>query len=247
MTNKLGSTLALVLGVVGMLGVAGSASAAPILIHQYGLNGTFADDLAGPSLVSGGGTIGATGYTFPSNMGLSLSNGIDVDDYSIVLDFSFDLTTGYRKILDFKDRTSDTGLYNLNSSLNFYPNAGSAGLITPNTMVRVALTRDSATDIVNSYVNGVLESSFVDSSGLATFTGANNIAYFFTDDFPVPGEHSPGFVDSISIYDSAFDGQGIIDLGEPGDPAAVPEPGTLLLLGVGLIASGYRLRRRRVQ
>ena len=45
-------------------------------IHVYELDGTLADSLSGPALVSAGGTLNATSYSFGPNQGLSLSNGL---------------------------------------------------------------------------------------------------------------------------------------------------------------------------
>jgi hypothetical protein len=74
-------------------------------------NNSLAETGGGPSLTALGGSLGATGYTFGANQGLSLPNIIgDGTPYSIDLQFSFDQTSGWRRIIDFKDRTSDTGL-----------------------------------------------------------------------------------------------------------------------------------------
>ena len=43
------------------------------LIHDYELNGSFADALGGPSLTPNGGTLNATNYTFGPNQGLTLA------------------------------------------------------------------------------------------------------------------------------------------------------------------------------
>ena len=44
------------------------------IIHDYELNGSFADSLGGPALVPAGGTLNATNYSFAPNQGLSLSS-----------------------------------------------------------------------------------------------------------------------------------------------------------------------------
>src|SRR6476659_3669377 len=91
-----------------------------LLIHDYELNGSYADEFGGPAVVPAGGTLNATNYSFGANEGLSLSNAIDSSNYSIELDFQFSTTSGYRKIIDFNDRADDEGLYNYNTDLNFY-------------------------------------------------------------------------------------------------------------------------------
>src|SRR4051812_2009214 len=90
---------------VGVLGVlvllAASDVRAVTLTHQYRLDGSYADDLGGPSLVPNGGTLGATRYTFGADQGLSLSNALTNNaDYSIELVFQFQDLSSYRRILD---------------------------------------------------------------------------------------------------------------------------------------------------
>ena len=76
--------------------ISGSASAATLL-HDYQLNGTFADALGGPSLVSSfGGTLTANNFIFGANQGLSLSNGVTTNNnYSIATTFQFSDLNGY--------------------------------------------------------------------------------------------------------------------------------------------------------
>jgi hypothetical protein len=93
-----------------LLGVASLAGADTF---TYELNGSLADS-GGPSLVSNGGTLGSTGYAFGVNEGLSLRGTRAFDVYSIDIRFYFDDVNAsintYQKILDFKNRTSDSGL-----------------------------------------------------------------------------------------------------------------------------------------
>jgi hypothetical protein len=215
------------------------------LIHQYRLDGSFADDLGGPNLVPAGGTLGSTSYAFGPNQGLSLSNGLpDSANYSIETIFRFANLSGYRKILDFKNLTSDQGLYTLNTALNFYNGAGGlASTFTPNVDVRLIVTRDDTTDKFVGYVNGVQQITFTDSSALAVFTATNNIIQFFKDDFTTnQSEASAGIVDLIRIYDAPLSATAVAALG---GPVPVSEPSTLLLLAstVGLLGC-VRLRQK---
>jgi len=223
--------------VVSLFLTAKAASASAILVHDYELNGNLGDALGGPSLVAYGGTLGASGYTFGANQGLSLSSGINASDYSIVLDFSIANTSGYRKLIDFKSRASDNGLYNLNTALDFYPQpAGPALALQANTVRRVTLTRDGSTNTTNGYVNGVVQFTFVDGSAVSTFSDPGNIVNFFMDDFATSQrEASAGFADAIRIYDGA------LTAGEVAPPlASVPEPMSLVLLGSGIVALARR-------
>ena len=175
------------------------------LTHNYELNGTFNDALGGPSLVPQGGTLNATNYSFGADEGLTLSNAIVPDDYSIETIFSFENVDGYRRIIEFKDRGADTGLYVLSSTLNFYPvQNGPDGVFSPNVDADVVLTRDGASGLVVGYVNGVEQFSFTDTDNLAVFSESGNIIHFFIDDIGVGGEASAGVVDRIRIYSGAL-------------------------------------------
>jgi hypothetical protein len=227
----------------------GAASIAGADTFTYELNGSYAESNGGPSLVSYGGTL-SNGYTFGVQQGLSLSGTGAFDSYSIDVHFAFDNINasfdGYQRILDFKNRALDEGLYSLNGELVFFvgccsglggTGGSSAGPVFASGQLADLLLTRSATGLFSASVNGVLAFSFLDSTGLATFSGPDNIMYFFIDDFQTllnyPPEAGSGFVDFIQVTVP---------------PAAVPAP----IAGAGLpgliLASGGLLgwwRRRK--
>jgi len=239
MIREITSVVTVLLAVAGGgLGVLSPAGVAAALLHDYELNGTYADSLGGPPIVPNGGTLGPTGYTFAATQGPSLSNALPVPgNYSIEMGFTLKSTVGYRKILDFKDGTSDNGLYNYDTSLNFYDVAtGPSGVFTADVPVTVRLTRNGATGEVVGYVNGIEQIRFIDSAGDAIFTATNNIIHFLQDDTAVPGEDASGFLDFVRISD--------------GPPSGINAPalngGGLVATALILLAVGARsLSRKR--
>lgn len=218
-----------------------SASNAATPSHLYELNGSFSDTFGGPALVANGGTLGASSYSFAADQGLMLDSALNANVYTIDTSFNFDSTGGYRRIVDFLDRTSDTGLYNLSTSLNFYNIVnGVAGAFADGQQVRVTVSRDGA-GTFSGYVNGALQISFDDSlSNLASFSGTNQRANFFQDDLAVSHEASAGSVDYIAIYARALSAPEVAALAAP-----VPEPQTYALMLAGLVAVGTMARCRR--
>src|SRR6516225_585463 len=213
-------------------------------------NNTLADANGGPSLVSYGGTL-SNGYYFGINEGLSLSGTGAFDVYSIDIHFYFDNVSasfnGYQRILDFQNRTSDSGLYSLNGSLQLFAAGGSGDptalspghVFTNGTMADLLVTRN-ANGLFSAYVNGNLAFSVMDTDGSTRFSGPGNIMYFFMDDFvsltnyPNLPEAGTGFIDRIQVTTPAAAVPGpIVGAGLPG----------LILAGGGLL--GWWRRRQK--
>jgi hypothetical protein len=215
---------------LALFGLSNQASAATF---TFDLNNSYAsNENASVVLTPLGGTLGATGYTFAANQGLSLPSADIGTTYSIEIGFNFTTTSGFRKILDYNNRTLDTGLYNLSSTLDFFNNAGGATAgITPGTNVIVDLTRD-ATGTVRGYLNGALQFTYDDSTLQQAVVTAAALQFFVDDAATGFGEASGGFVDYIKISDSP-------------NISAVPLPAALPLFATGLGALGLLGWRRK--
>src|SRR3974390_619398 len=76
---------------LALLTTANSAADAATTAFTYSLNNTLTEDSgSGPSLVAYGGTLTSAGYFFGPNTGLSLSNAVNPNAYSIDIHFYFD-------------------------------------------------------------------------------------------------------------------------------------------------------------
>lgn len=194
----------------GVLLIQGSLSA-QTLKADYQFNNTLASSVkTAPALVNLGENTFSTETVngqphavlrFPEASGVALTPAIGVipaETYTIIVQFRFATTNGYRRIIDFKNATMDQGLYIQYGCLNFYNVAsGTQPVIQPKTFVQVMLTRDRQKNVCG-YVNGRLEFTFVDDGDLAVISPANTLR-FFRDDGPV--ENSAGAVLRIRLYD----------------------------------------------
>jgi Concanavalin A-like lectin/glucanases superfamily len=148
---------------------------------------------------------------FPADNGLQLTPTTGVtpsSTYTIAVLFrmaSVDGGDGWERIADFKNGTTDRGLYVHRGALEFYPHASGAGdAIKPEQYVLAVLTRDGA-GRVTGYVNGVSQFSFEDTVGDAVID-SNNTLRFFRDNETGgwEGEASSGAVARIRLYAEAL-------------------------------------------
>lgn len=187
-----------------------------VLTHHYDLNGTLADRLGGPSLVSHGGSLGSERYTFAANQGLRLEGALeDTGSFSIEVVAQLDsLDPFFKKLIDFEDLSSDYGLYVSGGAMQLYPGGTGMGgeVVTANTDFHFALTRDGATGETKVYFNGEWQQTYFGFySDVAISWG--NILTFFEDDFATGQyEAGTGSVDRILIYHGALSDDQVLGL-----------------------------------
>lgn len=167
-----------------------------------------------------------TTLRFPQSNGVMLQPTTGVianNEYTIVVYFKLDNVSGFRRLLDFKNGTSDLGLYVQSGFLTFYPfTSGPTAPIAANTYVQVVLTRTAA-GMVTGYVNGVQQFSFTDSGG-AAIIDSNNALRFFKDNTSggSTGEESAGNVARIRLYNCVLSAADIASLSTVGYSTPAP-------------------------
>jgi hypothetical protein len=218
--------------------LAGTSSAAT-LKADYRMLGSRASSVAGaPDLVDIGPDANVFGsekvgkkpadvLDFGVNDGVSAATAgiLPQDAYSVAVYFRFDLVNGYRRIVDFQGGTADSGLYDLNSAVDFYPVAAGGTTLTAGAYHQVVFTRDS-TGLATAYLDGTQVFQFTDSSNLALLN--DDLLRFFRDNESggATGEASSGAVERIRLYSGALSASDVSALTNALPKAKVKGPST---------------------
>lgn len=254
--NKLFIAIAPLAGatIAGLWSLGAALPAKAAVVANYQFQNTLSSTIASaPDLVpfvlgsyssaSIGGTP-TTVYNFGKQQGLSLdATGLISDNYTIAALFSFDDISYYRKILDFKNLTSDTGLYTIGGQLNFYNEASGGPTVGPGTFFEVVLTRDSSNALMTAYFDGTPVFSFSDSSSLGVISAANLLNIFQDDAATGGNESSSGSVAGLRIFDNVLTDAEVAAL-DLRTPSAVPGP--LPLFGAAAAFGWSRRLRKRI-
>lgn len=129
------------------------------------------------------------------------TTGLIGDSYSIAMTFTLGQVTGWRKIIDYQNRVSDTGFYVLSGALQFYPKPTASFTFAPNQLINIVAVRDATTNpsspTFKVYLAGPNGSysevySFVDSTNMAVpySSSGHTILGFFFDDTATGSEAS---------------------------------------------------------
>ena len=129
------------------------------------------------------------------------------EHFSIGLDFQLSEVTGYNKIVDFKSRQSDLGVY-VNFTLDIY-SGGNDGQINfvADSMHRVLIVRDSTIDSLITYLWTGTElkkeahNADVNNSYSVDTVDGNLVFHFFMDDVTQSEYSEKVGVDKISLWD----------------------------------------------
>jgi OOP family OmpA-OmpF porin len=148
-------------------------------------------------------------YHFDDNMGLQFDNNLAGNwfkkSYTIELYFKMDELSSWKRVVDYKNRTSDLGCYVYNGKLNFYNIATSDTIpFSPKKYQYYTVTRDSLTKRVRVYSSGSSRIDFIDNGDQALLSSAN-VLNFFKDDLIVQNEASPGEIALLRLTNSALD------------------------------------------
>jgi hypothetical protein len=231
-------------GLVGVLAAAlivlggGDDAGAATLKANYQLQGDRVSEVVGaPELTNlGAGNrfaletvdgIARQVLAFPKGNGLSLATAglVDPGSNSVAMLFRLADVSGYRRILDFTNGTSDNGLYNLNGRVVIYGGAAaSQGIVFGDSYAQVVLAngvvRDGSRETV-VYVNGVEVAAAKTPQG---FDLGSGVLRFFEDNTsgPATGEESAGAVACILVYDGALAASEVGQVAA--DPTLCPAP-----------------------
>lgn len=152
-------------------------------------------------------------YQFGQNDGLQFADAAADDflggSYTIELYFKMDNLNSWRRVVDWKNRTTDYGAYVYFGQLNFYPYEYSEEApVLPDEYTYYVITRDEATEEVLIYSDAEVMISFIDDSGDA-LVGDEGFLNFFQDDLVVPNEASSGTIAMLKLYDHKLEPEDI--------------------------------------
>jgi len=155
----------------------------------------------GPDLEPLGGEVRNGLYLFGPGEGVELPHAGVTDHYALQIIFrKLDEESGYRKIVDFKDRKQDGGVYLYGGQITFYSLAN-GGTPLPGQEHRLRLERNRYTRIVRAYLDWRPIFAFIDLDDDAVFENGKGV--LFADDKATSHkEQGPGALRSLLVWGS---------------------------------------------
>jgi len=217
-----------------------SIAGAPDLVAVDGINQNQYEDTtvfgAAHTVYASYGTAG----TQNSGVTLDTTGLVDPHSYSLEMVVSLNDVDGWRKLADVSDLVSDAGYYYDPGHLqSVFPVVSGTTVLSANTYYYLALVVNA--DSVTGYVNGHLE--FSAPTTVMNIDTADMVMSFMLDDSDTSGgEYTDSKLGAIHLWDGALTGDEVAQHSRDFGAPAVPEPASLLTLGVGAVVL---LRRRR--
>lgn len=208
-----------------LLSATAGATKAQNAVHVYEFRGNFNEVAnAGPALLPLGpgrfvtdtltdfNGMQRTVYQFDKNSGFYLNDSLQrflaSGNYSIELYFKMAELPSWKRVIDFKNRTSDRGCYVFSGQLNFYNIATSQGApFAVNEYSQYVISRNAANKRVQLYGDGNKYITFTDNNNDAVYDSSARRINFFQDDLVVANEASAGSIAILRIYNYELDSQ----------------------------------------
>ncbi len=185
------------------------------------------DSLVFSDVTDGSGTRSVLAIELGSGLRLASVPGLSRSEFSVALTLRVDRKPGYQKLIDFRDRVSDTGFYVFRDFLFFFgvlpsPPYAAARELDGETFVQVILTRRASDGLTRVFLDGQEQFSFVDDSGGAEI-GTEDTFHFLVDDTRFSSSENPeGQIDRLRVWSTALTDDEIRSLSSSGRLAVAP-------------------------
>lgn len=215
-------------GLTGLLFAVYSGMAASGVIVDLQFDGDFTDDAGGSTVdvhpacpadpcnssAAFGSDVSGTFWQWtssePRGGGFTLNTLDELGEtFTIKLAFSFDEVSGFNKIIDFKSRASDNGLYLFGGYIRLYPLQQSVRQFAAGEKIELVIARNGSDDELLAYVvdesgrETILDLTDTNQLSVAAAEAGQSILGFFHDDLVTTGESSSGGkVYSLQILDT---------------------------------------------
>jgi hypothetical protein len=148
-------------------------------------------------------------YRFKQNCGFQFNNALAKNfldsTFTIELYFKFDDLYGWKRVIDWKNRTTDDGAYVYLGEVSFYDYSTSdTATVLTDVYTHYVVTRNGTTKELKIYSDALPLVDFTDGDNEGVID-TSHVLNFFTDDLIVPNEASSGAVTLLNIYNYVLD------------------------------------------